>query len=1227
MPANLKFSEIILDGQVVTASGNSLIVNGIAVGGTAYGAGTGIFIDSVNNINTSGLAYSSSLTQSGANLYGYIIGLSGNNSSVYATIANLGASGSQLYSDIIGLSGNSAATFATISNLALSGSNLYNDIVGLSGWALLTFSTGGGGGGISFINGTSNQILVSTIGSTSTLSLAANLTGINNINGTGTLSIDAETSVIIGGSLAGTAQLGGTNASVATLVQGTNQAGLAFGSFLPSPDNTLPFGSSSERWKELFVGGAGLRIGDGSVGPIVGAAGNSLVLAPGTSAGVILSGLAYRTNTGDWTNSGVATIAQLLLVSGANGNIYATISNLQNTGQTIYNDLLGFSGSYTFQVPTIYGGNNDSQFYAAPNQGSYINIFGNNNSGNFTGFDCTFGSFNREYLGGTFEQLSGSYPTTLLAIKHTGSAIGIFGDFNQVAVTGVGAAAFLSATILGSINKIISSSSNSATANTLAGYANTMMGQSSSSSIFGEGNSSSMDSSSTGNNNTVIGNINTITAIHDSTCVQDVTVVGYQNLLSSTSGTAGQAASCIFGSQNTLSYSQATGNNASGLSAQDGVSIVVGILNTLSDNCAVPGSHNIANSIFGSHDTFQIDQQTGMNGIDNLRNQIIGHENTIHILSGSNGGNRAMSLLGHFNVLTYDANNVNYVFEPTQGTVVPNLGNNGTTLVGYANNGSNLINSSLVGIDNSGNGNALHLHGQSLQLIDSQGVMVLGYGSTNICQNYTPTGPLPTGAQLQIIDCSGFFLSITGNWTNSGVASIAQLLQISGMGGGSGATYAAGTGIFIDAANNINIIELPAVFGGRNDSTSSVGTDFTMFGSYNSGIFTGNDMVVGSYNTIISNPNANSQNSIVGIKNLLACNGNQSTDNVVYGSFNSMSISGLNGFNTDTNIIFGSNNKLDYSGASACENIIVDGAFNIFQVTGTASQTKRDVIYGYGNTFLSNSGGLTASSLFGVSNSINVNRGESNAGFQLIGDANTVKIVSGGANTNSVTVGIANTISILSGFGNSNINVFGDSNQVNISGNLNSSINLIGATNQSFTSGGMINDTVVGVGNIIGNVSHLSVFGESIKSNMNSGVILGIGNTQIQIQSGNGIYSSITNNWTSSGLATVAQLTQVSGALAAPAFSGVFNITANYSGVGETFVTFSGNSPITYSLPSAASMNGKQLIIKQVATGALAINAVGGDSIFNTSSVTTLSGSVMGASYTLMCTPGMFYVV
>lgn len=112
---------LLLAGQLVSATGNSLYVNGVPISGGGGGGGVTSLNSLTNAINILGSGGISVFVQ------GQNIVLSGDQS-LSGTIA---ATGSSLYSFITGFSGQANTNFATNVNLGLSGSNLYNISVGI----------------------------------------------------------------------------------------------------------------------------------------------------------------------------------------------------------------------------------------------------------------------------------------------------------------------------------------------------------------------------------------------------------------------------------------------------------------------------------------------------------------------------------------------------------------------------------------------------------------------------------------------------------------------------------------------------------------------------------------------------------------------------------------------------------------------------------------------------------------------------------------------------------------------------------------------------------------------------------------------------------------------------------------------------------------------------------------------------------------------------------------
>jgi hypothetical protein len=142
--ANAIFTGI--GGTLVFISGGFIVISGGAGGGGAYdplgtAASTGqiLYNDIVGLSGQASVIYATlgGLTQSGVIIEGQISSLSG----WAGSAANLIITGSNLYGYIIGLSGNTSSLYATIANLTLSGVAIENQILSLSGWAASAINT------------------------------------------------------------------------------------------------------------------------------------------------------------------------------------------------------------------------------------------------------------------------------------------------------------------------------------------------------------------------------------------------------------------------------------------------------------------------------------------------------------------------------------------------------------------------------------------------------------------------------------------------------------------------------------------------------------------------------------------------------------------------------------------------------------------------------------------------------------------------------------------------------------------------------------------------------------------------------------------------------------------------------------------------------------------------------------------------------------------------------
>ena len=92
-------------------------------------------------------------------------------------------------------------------------------------------------------------------------------------------------------------------------------------------------------------------------------------------------------------------------------------------------------------------------------------------------------------------------------------------------------------------------------------------------------------------------------------------------------------------------------------------------------------------------------------------------------------------------------------------------------------------------------------------------------------------------------------------------------------------------------------------------------------------------------------------------------------------------------------------------------------------------------------------------------------------------------------------------------------------------------------------------------------------------------------------------------------------------------FSGRYLVTTSITGFKEDFISFSGTSTITYTLPPVGAREGKKHIIKQCGTGVIVVtgSAANQTIVDQTASNTFSFQGGSGASYQFLAANGLYY--
>jgi hypothetical protein len=411
-----------------------------------------------------------------------------------------------------------------------------------------------------------------------------------------------------------------------------------------------------------------------------------------------------------------------------------------------------------YGLPILVGGNNST----TGNVKNDFVLLGSYNSGTFTGSNIIIGTYNTDnsLVAGSGNLLYGNNNTVILNTK-TGLSFGdaIFGDFNTIYLTGVSGS---NLGIYGDNNSI------------------NVTGDLVNSEIYGNSNSIVVTSGSSNYNNAIFGNLNLLKINSGSFNNQNI-LVGASNQIIYNSGVSNSM--CLVGINNLFS-----GINVGGCGATliGNINKYISLSGTASTNDLIVGRSNkmtinalkndSSNNIFGSINTFTDTSLTAGTNLNNSNNYIDGIQNIMTFSKGAAGGNSNNFLVGFQNILTIDSgsaanNSVNFLFGNANSleATAAQVQTQQNTLIGFSNGIIDCTTCSILGQNNSiSGGNTITLIGSSLQVNTANSV----YVGTNF--------GAPTF--IQTIDNSGIFYTHTGVWVNSGLASVAQLTQVSGAG-------------------------------------------------------------------------------------------------------------------------------------------------------------------------------------------------------------------------------------------------------------------------------------------------------------------------------------------------------------------------------------------------------------------------------------------------------------
>lgn len=779
-----------------------------------------------------GSATAAALTATGQTLYGYIVGLSGQSASTYATILNLAATGSALYSDLLGLSGSSATTI----NLAATGTTLYNDIVGLSGqvnaaialtghnlYSLLTGFSGTvsvGGGGVTAINGTSgaltligtgspiSNITVLTNGSTLLVSgsgiaqaidlvnsgstLYKNITGLSGI--TASSANLAATGSLLYGYVVGLSGQAGTNtvATGASLYQSLlTYSGYAASVYATQANLQL---TGQQLLSLISAASAGVSSLNGLSGVL--SITSSGFVTVGTGAGSVTLGVTGLATTANLQATGSTLYGDLIGLSGQAVATYATQANLQTTGSNLYVLLTGQSGSnslvYATQVALTQSGIillGDINAVAANLQTSGSNLYGLvlGLSGQAASAYATqaalanTGSTLYADIIGLSGLVSSSSAGVTMVNGKSGALVlaGAGVPISNIAISISGNTLFISGSGIAQVTDLINSGA--LLYADIIGLSGTFAGGGVPPGIVFTTGAQTITGTKTfqsiGFDNgfaIALGNSNGTVTNSPNGAGEQVVLYGYNNQGFISGGPV------ILGSSNTF-------NNGNFPSRLLRIS-VVGTVNTV-----IPQGNGTQHVIVGDGNTLTFSGLTvctvvgqghnvnssGING--GLVWNIFGQGHTVNAAFGSASTIESFGSNNTHNITGIVSSNQLAMYGDSN--IINGYGST-NCIAHYIFGKSNIIdfsflsayfNNFVAGIGNKIlSGNNATLLGQNLIITGATGLVNVGINST----------------YLSIIDNSGLFSTVTGNWTSSGLATIAQLTQVSGAAGAGFATTA-----------------------------------------------------------------------------------------------------------------------------------------------------------------------------------------------------------------------------------------------------------------------------------------------------------------------------------------------------------------------------------------------------------------------------------------------------
>lgn len=297
---------------------NAANANGVNLSGNLTTTGTTLI---ARDLATSG-ALDSRLANTGVQLYGIIVGLSGQANTNYATVANLALTGSGLYALISGLTG----------NLALTGSNLQSQINTLTTNLTLT------GLNLGLVSGALDTKVAATG------SQAWNAAQSNALNLSGALTVTGT-------------QLSAVKVTGSAIINVVNLTGIGGTVILYSGNTVYVSGSSAAGGGVPSVNGITSAVTIAGTGGLTVSTAGSTVLVSGDSSisgALTQSGVQFQTII---ANTGSTLYVLMTGLSGQHNTNFATIANLQLTGQQILaaaNSIgVALSGALTVSGVTI----------------------------------------------------------------------------------------------------------------------------------------------------------------------------------------------------------------------------------------------------------------------------------------------------------------------------------------------------------------------------------------------------------------------------------------------------------------------------------------------------------------------------------------------------------------------------------------------------------------------------------------------------------------------------------------------------------------------------------------------------------------------------------------------------------------------------------------------------------------------------------------------------------